>query len=315
MSKQFSQEEIELVISEKLKGTGSRTIGKQLGRSKSAVNYVWNRVKPTIDQQPAAAPKILIFDVETAPEIYMGFGRYKQNIAEDFVLQEPFMLSFVAKWLDSTTIISRGLPDYEGYVVMKPCDESLIKDLHALLDEADIIVAHNLLGFDMKVANARFVRHGLSPISPTKFVDTLKIAKANFKFPTNKLDTIARYLNCGSKMSHSGASLWRGCMEGDEESWNTMMEYNLVDVTVLEEVYLKLRAFDKRHPNLAIFYPDVKQRCVCCGSDNLELTDKRAYTSVSEFEVYQCGDCGKHNRARVNQLDKTKRNSLLMNCQ
>jgi len=317
VSKPFTEVEISKVVEEKLKGTGSRAIGKMLGRSKSAVNYVWNRIKGDIPKIDGVdKPKILLFDLETAPEVYMGFGRYKQNISEDFVLQEPFMLSFVAKWLGDDNIISIGLPYYEDtYQPMSPCDEKLVRDLHKLLDSASILIAHNLVGFDFKVANTRFVRYGLPPISPTKLVDTLNIAKQNFRFPTNKLDTIARYLNVGQKLPHSGASMWRECMEGNEDSWKKMIEYNTVDVTVLEEVYMKLRAFDKKHPNLALLYPDNENRCVCCGSKDLELTDKKAYTSVSEFEVYQCKSCGKHNRTRTNTLSKSKRDSLMMNVQ
>ena len=68
-------------------------------------------------------------------------------------------------------------------------DYELAKELHKLLDEADFMVAHNLKQYDFKVANTRFAAHGLPPISPTKLIDTLEIAKKNFRFPDNKLNT------------------------------------------------------------------------------------------------------------------------------
>lgn len=316
MGKQFSSDEIALVISEKLKGTGSRAIGKQLGRSKSAVNYVWNRVKDNLEERDLPRqPKILLFDLEVAPELKLGYNRYRDFTPQDFVLQHHFIYSFAAKWLGEENIFSAKLPDYEGYEPMKDCDEAIVRDLHALLDEADIIIAHNLKGFDWKVSNARFVKYGLGPVSPVKLLDTLDIAKQQFRFPNNKLDTIAHYLDVGEKMSIDSAKLWRGCFLGDMEAWEENEAYNIQDVDVLEGVYLKLRAYDKKHPNLALFYPDNQKRCVCCGSTDLTLTDKKSYTSVSEFNIYQCNSCGKHNRARVNQLDKDKRNALLMNCQ
>ena len=299
-----------------------RQIARELGVSKSTVSdYLRSELKgyvrpSDVEQRVEVVPqgaKILLFDLETAPELYMGFGRYKQNIQEDFVVRSSFLLSYAAKWLGDDNLVTVGLPYYkESYADDPYNDYQLCKDLHDLLSECDIAVAHNI-AFDWKVANTRFVYHGLAPISPTKLVDTLLIAKANFRFPTNRLDTIARYLDVGAKLPHSGASLWRGCYDGDEDSWKTMIDYNGVDVIVLEAVYMKLRAFDKRHPNVAMYIPDNKTRCVCCGSSDLVKTDKKAYTSVSEYEVYQCNNCGKHNRGRVNLTDKEKRNSLLMN--
>ena len=316
MGKLLSHDEKRIIIEEKLKGTGSRKIGDMINRGKSTVNDYWNRIKEDKQEVKRSAPKITLFDLETAPEIYMGFGRYKQNIAEDFVLQEPYMLSFVAKELGADTAISLGLPYYKDtYEPMKPCDEQLVRDLHNILDSSDILIAHNLKGFDMKVANTRFLRYGLDPISPVKLIDTLDIARSNFKFPTNKLDTIARYLGVGKKLSHTGASMWRDCVEGNEDAWRKMIEYNVVDVEVLEEVYLKLRPFDKRHPNLALYYPATEHRCVKCGSTDLELTDKKAYTSLSEFNVYKCNGCGTHIRNRQNNLSKAKRENILMNVQ
>lgn len=257
-------------------------------------------------------PRILLFDIETAPELYMGFGRYKQNIQEDFVVRSSFIMSYVAKWLGQDNAVSIALPYYDLYKEDPYSDYQLCLDLHKLLNEADIVVAHNI-AFDWKVANTRFVFHGLPPISPTKLVDTLKIAKASFRFPTNRLDTIARYLEVGQKLPHTGAKLWRDCYEGVESSWKMMVDYNYVDVEVLESVYLKLRAFDNRHPNVALFHKDDALRCVCCGSTDLKLTDKKSYTSLSEFDVLQCNSCGKHNRTRKTNLSKEKRESLLMN--
>ena len=295
-----------------------RGIARKLGVPRSTVSDFLRPIKDKLDKQDKEfnGAKILIFDIETAPELYFGFGRYKQNIQEDFVVRNSFLMSFVAKWLNDTNIVSFALPYYEEHYKDSPySDELLAKDLHKLLNEADIVVAHNLSGFDWKVANTRFVYWGLDPISPTKLVDTLNIARANFKFPTNRLDTIARYLGVGQKLPHTGAKLWRDCYMGDEKAWKLMVDYNTVDVTVLEEVYLKLRAYDKRHPNVALWYDDKMARCVCCGSTNLRKTNKKAYTSVSSFDVYQCGNCGKHNRTRKNTLEKDKRDSLLMNVQ
>lgn len=305
-------------------GYSGRQIAQEIGMGKTTVNdflayYRENKGEYAlscgdIKTAQEEGVKILLYDLETAPELYMGFGRYKQNIQEDFVYRNSFVMSYSAKWLGKDDIVSVGLPDYPAYEEDPYDDYQLCLDLHKLLNEADWVVAHNI-AFDWKTANTRFVKHGLPPISPTKLIDTLAIAKANFRFPTNRLDTIARYLGVGQKLAHTGAKMWRDCYDGDMQAWQNMIDYNAVDVLVLEEVYLALRAFDKKHPNAALYYKDNAPRCVCCGSTDLTLTDKRAYTSVSEFEVYQCNSCGKHNRTRVNVLPKEQRQKLLMNAQ
>lgn len=261
----------------------------------------------------ARKPRILIFDLETSPELSYHFGRYQVNINDVFNIQPSYLLSFSAKWLGEPEIITVGLPYYDDYDPQKLSDKRLCQDLHNLLSEADIVVAHNLKRFDWKVAQTRFLLNDLSPISPTKLVDTLLIARSQFRFPTNKLDTLARQLGVGEKLQHSGASLWLGCLENNEDDWKMMLDYNTVDVEVLESVYLKLRPYDKQHPNVAVYYEDNHRRCVCCGSKRLVLTDKKSFTGTSEFDVYQCGNCGKHNRSRKNNLSKDKRESLLMN--
>lgn len=304
-------------------GMSGRQIAEILNMGKTQVNDVLKyyrehdslpeEISDFVKKEQEGA-KILLFDLETAPELYMGFGRYKQNIQEDFVYRNSFIMSYSAKWLDGDTISSVGLPHYDSYKEDPYDDYQLCLDLHKLLSECDWAIAHNIK-FDWKTANTRFVYHGLDPISPTKLIDTLNIAKANFRFPTNRLETIARYLEVGQKLPHTGAKMWRDCYDGDMEAWQMMIDYNVVDVEVLEAVYLKLRAYDRRHPNAALYYKDQDVRCVCCGSPRLVETDKKAYTSVSEFDVYQCQDCGKHNRARKNRFTKEKRESLLMNVQ
>lgn len=312
---------ISYIVSEKQKGVGSRAIAKALGScSKSTVNYYYNKwldettAKPESTNLNISGPKILLFDIEFAPAKVMCYGRYKQFIVQDFVLEEGYLLSFSAKWLGSDNVVSFNLPYYDCYKgAWDSNDYELAKDLHKLLDEADFTVAHNLKQFDFKVANTRFAAHGLPPISPTKLVDTLEIAKKNFRFPDNKLNTIANYFGLGSKTEGHGADMWRKCLEDDAETWKHELEYNIQDVLLLEQVYLKLRPFDNKHPSLIPYYKDDFKRCTCCGSTNLWKTDKKAYTSLSEFEVYKCEDCGKHSRARINLRTKEQMNNTLMN--
>lgn len=296
----------------------SRSVAKHLWGHycrKSTINDFRAKTQHSLSYTPPDnGPNILIFDIETAPSKVYTFGRYKQYINEDFVIEEGFMLSFCATWYESGSMASYALPYYEDHYQSSPTsDEKLVRDLHKVLSEADIIVAHYVKGFDWKVAQTRFLYYGLPQIPDIKLVDTVDIAKANFKFPNNKLDTIARYLGVGQKLPHSGASLWRGCLDGDEDSWKTMVDYNTVDVEVLEKVYTKLRAYDKRHPNVSLYYRDDKLRCTVCGSEDLSHTDKKAYSGLSEWNILLCNGCNHHVRARNNLRSKSQMKNTLAN--
>lgn len=236
-------------------------------------------------------PKFLFMDLETAPTLGYVWGRFKQHLSQDQIKQEGYVLCWAAKWADSDNIMFDRISQPED-------DEAIIKSMWNLLDEADIVCCHNALGFDIPTLNARFAYYGMLPPSPYKVVDTLQIAKKVFKFPSNRLESLAHYLNVDRKMKHSGFDLWVRVMRGDEDAWQEMEEYNRTDVKVLEQVYMKLRAWDKRHPNVGLYYKNQEQRCTVCGSDDLKPNGD-SMTGLSVFPAYQCNECGHIVRSRV----------------
>lgn len=316
MSKRLTPKQIETIIKMKESGFSSRHIAKQvIGRAsaKSTVNDVYNRYKEQIEQCTKDSPRILIFDVEFAPDLSYHFGRFKVTIQDSFVVETGFMLSFAAKWVGSDEIVSFALPYYDEYKKNPKNDYYLVKDLYALIDQADIIIAYNGRGYDEKVMNTRFLFHGMTPPSPYKSIDPLATIKYKFKLPRNNMDTAAKYFGLQMKMSHEGAGLWRRCLDGDPQAWKTMVDYNVGDIETLEQIYFKTRAWDDRHPNITLWGDNSVQRCVCCGSENLVLTDKKAYTGVSSFKVYRCEECGKHNRSRFSEKTKEQNKNIVTN--
>ena len=99
------------------------------------------------------------------------------------------MLSWSAKWLDGK-LQSAVLESKE---VLKEDDGRIVKKLWKLLDEADIVIAHNGEKFDIPKINSRFIIHGLNPPKPYKQIDTKKVAAKQFGFSSNKLDALAGY--------------------------------------------------------------------------------------------------------------------------
>jgi hypothetical protein len=77
----------------------------------------------------------------------------------------------------------------------------------------------------------------MAPPSPTKDLDLMTVTKANFLFPSNKLDYVAQKRGVGAKVKHSGFKLWLRCMEGDNKAWAEMKKYQLQDVNLLVDPY------------------------------------------------------------------------------
>ena len=255
--------------------------------------------------------KILLFDVETAPAISYHWGRWDQNIGSSQVIQESYMLCWAAKWLDSEEVYWDALPEHtKTYKKDSTNDVEIIKTLTELMDEADIVIAHNGDHFDMKWLRKQLARHELPNVRVQKTIDTLKIAKRYFNFPSNRLAELANYLGIDESKLDTDFSLWRKCMEGDDNAWRYMVDYNIQDLMPLEAVYLRLRPFMASHPNVAI-YDETELACNVCGSDNLRK-DGFYLTNTSKYQRYSCNDCGNRRiRGRINLLSPETNLNLL----
>lgn len=224
-------------------------------------------------------PKILLFDIETFPNIGYTWGKWEQNVIK--FVKEWELASFAYKWLDDdkVTCISRRTHHEKGLAVI----------LADLFTQADILVAHNGDSFDIKKARAKFLQFGLPRPALNKSVDTKKIAKSQFSFNSNSLNDLGETLGLGKKVETGGFDLWLGCMGNKKKSWLLMEKYNKQDVILLEKVYLKLRAWSPTHPNVAVLKGKIG--CPSCGS---ESTQARGFTVTSKTKQQrrQCQDCG-----------------------
>lgn len=263
------------------------------------------------DVSPA---KILIFDIETAPLLANVWSVWGANVGYnlDMLHSDWFMLTWSAKWLGEDKVYSAKISSEE---VLVEDDERIVKSLWNLVDEADIIVAHNAIKFDVKRMNTRFLYHGLPKPSSYKVIDTLRTARDNFNISSNKLDYLGEFLKVGKKMDTGGFKLWQGSLRGDVESIDKMSLYNDQDVLLLEKVYYKMLPWIKMPTNINLFnvLNDDKQRCGKCGSDDL-VWGKTApyYTNVNVYETCRCGKCGTLNRSRKTITTKDVRDKLVI---
>lgn len=233
-------------------------------------------------------PRILLIDIETSPNLGYTWGKWEQNVIEN--VKDWYILSFAYKWLGEKKINYFSLPNFPGYNKNKEDDLLLCLELHNLLEEADVIVAHNGDSFDVKKINARLLINKFIPPSPYKTIDTKKVAKKYFKFDSNKLDELGRQLGIGRKMQHGGFEIWKGCMSGDKKSWKTMVEYNKQDIVLLEKVFLKLRPWINNFPIVRA------DNGTCRNCEGVHLQKRGfSHTRLYKIQRLQCVDCGAWN--------------------
>jgi len=255
-------------------------------------------------------PKILIFDIETSPLQAYIFQKsvWGGNVGDNQVISEWFALCWSAKWLFNDNIMSARLTGKEA---LREDDSRIVKLLWKLFDEADIVVAHNAMGFDVPNMNTRFILNGLPPTSPYQAIDTLSIAKKQFGFTHNSLNALGKIFGFDPKLD-TDFELWKRCVSGDEEALQYMERYNVGDVVLLERIYLKLRPWIKGHPNLGLYVESDDPICPNCGSTELTwIDDKYYYTTASKFALYRC-KCGAFGRVKQSALPKSVRKNLLM---
>lgn len=242
------------------------------------------------------AMRILAIDIETRPNLAYVWGLWDQNISLNHLVEHMQMICWVAKWIGEPEVEFRSL-HHDGQEVM-------IRRAWELLDEADVVLHYNGKRFDVPHLNREFLRYDLTPPSPYKQIDLLTCAKREFKFPSNKLAYVSQALGLEGKVQHDGFDMWLKCMAGDAEAWDQMEEYNTRDVTLLEELYMKLRPWIRSHPSYGpMLAADLEgedygegDACPSCGSYHLK-PQGYAYTNSGRFQRYKCGECGRWSRS------------------
>jgi len=231
----------------------------------------------------AASMKILLLDIETAPNTAYIWGLYDQNVGINQLKESSYILCYAAKWLGDREIEwERGNGRYRV---------GMLKKLHRLLSRADAVIHFNGLRFDIPTVNKEFISHHMPQPSPYKQMDLLRVVKSQFRFTSNKLDYVCQALGLGKKLRHAGQDLWTGCMENDPRSWRQMEQYNRQDVRIMERLYYRLLPWMKTHANYSLFDKD-RAEIVCpnCGESAYQRRGK-AYTQTRTYHKFQCLAC------------------------
>lgn len=267
-----------------------------------------NRYARLIEEQnpEPKLPKILLLDVETSLIALFVFSLYKPHPTHNDILTDWHLLSWSAKWILDDKIMSDILTPEEATA---HDDERICKSIWELVDEADIIIGHNSVRFDMKKLNARFMLNGMKPPSPYRNIDTLQSIRGAAAHTSNRLDYLGKMIRGEGKLENM-KGLWHRCFHGDPESLLQMEAYNREDVVLLEDVYLFIRPWIKSHPNVGVYVLSDKPVCAICGSDSLH-EDGIQTTNAGMYRTFRCNKCGSFSKERKTSLPIKNRKVLL----
>ena len=249
--------------------------------------------------------KILFFDVENLPNIVNTFTLFNTSIPHTNIIENQSIISIAWKWGGQKKIYCSSIIDdmtrfkknvYDDYVP--------VKRFHEILNTADsfCLCGHNSRNFDLKKLNTAFIKHGLEPTQERQMIDTLTAARRYFRFDSNRLDYLARFLKVGEKLETGGYQLWLNILQSKYPeightpdiqlsiaSVKKMCRYNKVDVAITEKCYEKLKPFINNHPNYALYNKE-QLVCIKCGSTDIIKAGWR-YMKSHRYQRYACKDC------------------------
>ena len=230
---------------------------------------------------------IIVFDIETSPNVVYSWSvGYNINLTPNQIVEERKIICICWKKLGQKKVHSLTW-DSKSH-----CDKAMLSKFLKVLEDCDLAIAHNGDSFDIKWLRTRALYHGLSPAGCVRTADTLKLSRSSFNFNSNKLDYIGQYLGVGSKLAHTGFSLWVDVMNGNKTALKHMVSYCKQDVLLLEKVLLKmLPHVAALNFSRAMLSGGDRLDCPSCASAQVQKYGTYAAKSL-KYQKYKCSDCG-----------------------
>jgi len=232
--------------------------------------------------------KRLYFDIETSPNIGLFWeAGYKKNIDYSNIIKERAIICICYKWEDSKQTEALTWDS-------KQCDKKMLEKFVKIANTSDELVGHNGDKFDLAWIRTRCLFHGIGMFPNYVTIDTLKVARNKFRFNSNRLNYIAKFLGIGQKI-HTEFDLWKAIvLDKDKVAMDKMVKYCKMDVVLLEKVYKHLATHIAPKTHYGVIFGQDRGTCQECGSNELIRHLQRINASGIKKIVYQCKTCGKY---------------------
>lgn len=191
---------------------------------------VQEEVAPFIPTGYRTGANILYIDLEVSKSMVFNYGLKvpSKYINPDDLFHERYIICWAASYVGNSKVWSECVTTEEAQAWD---DKRILGRLQELMSSADIIAGHNVMSFDIKHANARFLLNGLEPVINKKALDTLKIARSKFAFESNRLDYISQRLGFRGKDDIRHSDWLKIVTTGDEATLKKVNKYCKGDVS------------------------------------------------------------------------------------
>lgn len=233
-------------------------------------------------------PKRLFFDIETSFCIgwFWRPGR-NQTVTASQIIEHAEIICICYKWEGDRTAKWLTWDKNQS-------DKAMLREFLNVLKEADEIIGHNGDKFDLAWIRTRCAFHRLPMFPNYRTLDTLKVSRSKFRFPSNRLNDIAEYLGIGVKKPTT-EGLWKKVkFEKCEKSLKYMVTYCKHDVVLLEKVYEVLSLHTEPKVHHGVLMGEDRGSCPHCGSLNLHKKRYRTTATGMLRADYECNDCKKY---------------------
>lgn len=253
--------------------------------------------------KPAKNIRVLVFDLENSPNVVHTWGLFNVNVGINQIVTPATTFGFAAKWVGEPKPVFHS-DHHDGHAAM-------VQRAWELLNEADIVVTYNGIGFDIPHIQREFLLAGLTPPKPFKQIDLLRVVRKQFRFSSNKLDWVSQQLGIGQKTSHAGHELWVKCLEDDPKAWALMAKYAMQDVRLTEKLYHYLLPWLTAVPHIGQM-AGIEHSCPHCGGDKLKR-DGTAHAFVTSYRLFECLNCHAWVRGTTKLQDATRTRPMAIN--
>lgn len=227
-------------------------------------------------QSPEEQPRVLFFDIETT------------GLKADF----DHLLCCGFKFMDEKKPFVITIQDYPS---KKPWDDSkLVKEIHKIINSADVIVSYYGRRFDIPFINSRLIAADSSKflaIPDSAHVDLWQTARYKLKLHSNRLASIVEFLALHNQKTPVKGRHWMEARYGDRDALKYIVDHCAADVLALEEAYILLRPLISKHPRMRVGGDGIPS-CPNCGSQSVQSRGYNVMAGALRKRRLNCQGCG-----------------------
>lgn len=245
---------------------------------------------------PVNKRRRLFLDIETSPNIGLFWNPGSRvSISYDNIIKERAIVCIAYKWAGEKKVHFVQWDKQQN-------DKAMLEKIVPVMNSADEIVAHNGNKFDITWIRTRCLFHGIPMMPHYNSVDTLTLAKKKFRFNSNRLDYITKFLGLKSK-KETNFQLWKDVtVDNSSKALKKMVDYCKNDVVILEKTWDKINNYVPAASSTA----EYASQCPECGSEETVVNQRRTTAAGYNKVTFRCRNCGKYSTIAASRFDKDK---------